>query len=225
MLATGAATLRRISSSPFDATTSAALLAALDVIRTAFERFPVSALAISFNGGKDCLIVLHLIFAFLSSRPDLSLPRVVYFCKKDDFAEMTDFMRETAQAFGFKVDELDMGFKQGLELLKSQGVKACFMGQRRTDPFAPSQHFEKTSEGWPEITRINPILDLDYSGVWAFLKTCNLKYCCLYDEGYTSLGSKSHTVPHPKLTSPNSAAQPAHLLTGDDERAGRAQYL
>lgn len=39
----------------------------------------------------------------------------------------------------------------------------------------------------------------DYGHVWHFLRTFNLPYCSLYDQGYTSLGDKSTTFPNPLL--------------------------
>lgn len=32
--------------------------------------------------------------------------------------------------------------------------------------------------------------------VWGFLRHCQLPYCCLYDEGYTSLGGVHNTLPN-----------------------------
>jgi hypothetical protein len=40
--------------------------------------------------------------------------------------------------------------------------------------------------------------------VWEFLLGCQLPYCGLYDEGYTSLGNKSNTVPNLDLLVPPS---------------------
>ena len=56
-----------------------------------------------------------------------------------------------------------------------------------------------SSPGWPEFTRILPILDWSYTDVWQFLRQNNLSYCSLYDEGYTSLGEKHNTIKNPHL--------------------------
>jgi len=213
--ATGQRTLEALDA--LDAATLAQARAALQHIDAAFARYSTRELAIAFNGGKDCLVVLHLVFAHLSAHPRHALPRIVYFRKQDDFGEMVDFMHATARTFGFAVDELDGDYKTGLQRLADAGVKAVLMGQRRTDPHAPTDVFAPTSPGWPALVRVNPILDLDYAGVWALLRGAGVKYCRLYDEGYTSLGSTASTSPHPDLK-----GLPAHALSGAmDERAGR----
>lgn len=93
------------------------------------------------------------------------------------------------------------------------------MGQRRIDPHAgalekvlawlvllpcltrrPPQHARTdVAKGWPDIVRVNPILDWSYEHVWSFLRSHNLSYCSLYDRGYTSLGSVADTRPNPSL--------------------------
>jgi FAD synthetase len=58
------------------------------------------------------------------------------------------------------------------------------MGMRRTDPHAGDlQEFTPTDPGWPQFDRIFPILDWEYSEVWAFLKDLSVSYCSLYDKG------------------------------------------
>lgn len=39
----------------------------------------------------------------------------------------------------------------------------------------------------------------EYGHVWHFLRTFNLPYCSLYEQGYTSLGKQSLTRPNPAL--------------------------
>ena len=70
----------------------------------------------------------------------------------------------------------------------------------------------------------------EYGHVWHFLRTFNLPYCSLYDDGYTSLGKKALTRPNPSLLrkNPGSADSPARkywpaymLSDWTLERAGR----
>lgn len=71
--------------------------------------------------------------------------------------------------------------------------------------------------------------------MWHFLRTFNLPYCSLYEQGYTSLGKKSQTFPNPALrrkyvdesgalaVCEGDAYWPAYMLSDWRlERAGRA---
>lgn len=72
--------------------------------------------------------------------------------------------------------------------------------------------------------RINPILHWSYHDVWSFLRECELPYCSLYDEGYTSLGSTTNTHRNEALRRPDGSFAPAYLLPDARlERAGRGK--
>lgn len=112
-------------------------------------------------------------------------------------------------------------------------IKAVIMGTRASDPDGGGlKSFQMTDEGWPEFMRVNPILNWSYNDVWYFLRRLSLPYCCLYDVGYTSLGSMENTHPNPALRYTDSKNivhyKPAYtLIVKDDrdERAGRTSYL
>jgi len=59
-----------------------------------------------------------------------------------------------------------------------------------------------TDPGWPSFERVHPVINWDYCHIWAFLKRLGVRYCELYDEGYTSLGSTYNTFPNPALLIP-----------------------
>ena len=64
-----------------------------------------------------------------------------------------------------------------------------------SDPNAKGQDkFCPSSAGWPPFMRVNPVLDWEYSDVWAFLAAARVQYCQLYDRGYTSLGAIHNTL-------------------------------
>ena len=72
--------------------------------------------------------------------------------------------------------------------------------------------------------RIFPILDWDYHSVWKLLRKFSLKYCVLYDQGFTSLGEKHNSVPNPQLKREDQedAYRPAYELEdGSMERLSR----
>lgn len=100
------------------------------------------------------------------------------------------------------------GMKRGLELYKTEHprVSAILMGTRKGDPHggqcwsllvfllchgvlinyepaAALSHRNMTDVGWPQFERVNPIINWDYASVWDFLRTLNVTYCSLYDEG------------------------------------------
>ncbi|XP_048321247.1 uncharacterized protein LOC107431971 isoform X2 [Ziziphus jujuba] len=134
-------------------------------------------------------------------------------------------------AYGLQLDIIRTDFKSGLEaLLKAKPIRAIFLGVRIGDPTAIGQEqFSPSSIGWPPFMRVNPILDWSYRDVWAFILTCKVQYCSLYDQGYTSIGSIYDTVPNSLLCISDSSSskegfRPAYLLSdGRLERAGRAK--
>ncbi|KAJ9540117.1 hypothetical protein OSB04_026623 [Centaurea solstitialis] len=220
---------------------------AIYVIQRALALYSIEEVAFSFNGGKDSTVLLHLLRAghFLHqvehghSNGDLSdhqftFPiRTIYFESTSAFPEINSFTYETAASYGVQLDILRQDFKSGLEaLLKAKPIRAIFLGVRIGDPTAVGQEqFSPSSSGWPPFMRVNPILDWSYRDVWAFLLTCKVQYCGLYDQGYTSIGSINDTVPNALLCIKDSAAdkqkfRPAYMLSdGRLERAGRARKV
>ncbi|XP_047253181.1 FAD synthase isoform X6 [Capsicum annuum] len=134
-------------------------------------------------------------------------------------------------SYNLQMDILRLDFKSGLEaLLKANPIRAIFLGVRIGDPTAVGQEqFSPSSPGWPPFMRVNPILDWSYRDVWAFLLVCKVRYCSLYDQGYTSIGSIHDTVPNALLgirddNNSKKKFRPAYLLAdGRLERAGRVK--
>ena len=231
---------------------------ALSCLDHAFRLYGPSSVICSFNGGKDAVVILHLVRAAYAAyykqqqSADISCliiqPRVIYFDHADEFPEILTFLHEQVRQFDLDMICFEQGtkFQDGLKVVvdcnrildskTNLSVKlplACVLGTRITDPnaagqqqFAPSSHF------MPPFMRVNPVLDWTYGHVWHFLRLFHLPYCCLYDQGYTSLGTTKDTVPCPALAVVGSHNQsnagslpkfwPAYMLREWDlERAGR----
>ncbi|GLT25726.1 hypothetical protein SLA2020_008360 [Shorea laevis] len=216
---------------------------AIYVIQRALALYSTEEVAFSFNGGKDSTVLLHLLRAgyFLhkgehscanGSLMDFPI-RTIYFESPSAFPEINSFTYDTATTYGLQMDIIHTDFKSGLEtLLKAKPIRAIFLGVRIGDPTAVGQEqFSPSSPGWPPFMRVNPILDWSYRDVWAFLLTCKVQYCSLYDQGYTSIGSIHDTVPNALLSISNSSGskenfKPAYLLSdGRFERAGRVKKV
>ncbi|GAB4833592.1 hypothetical protein Ancab_031836 [Ancistrocladus abbreviatus] len=217
---------------------------AVYVIQRALALYAIEEVAFSFNGGKDSTVLFHLLRAgyFLHKKDEkshdgdladqrLTFPiRTIYFESPCAFPEINSFTYDTANHYNMQLDIIRQDFKSGLEgLLKNNPIRAIFLGVRIGDPTAVGQEqFSPSSPGWPPFMRVNPILDWSYRDVWAFLLKCKVPYCCLYDKGYTSIGSIYDTVPNALLCISNPSCKdeyrPAYLLSdGRLERAGRVK--
>ncbi|KEF52999.1 uncharacterized protein A1O9_10907 [Exophiala aquamarina CBS 119918] len=115
-------------------------------------------------------------------------------------------------------------------------VHAIFVGTRRTDPHGGHlTHFDATDHNWPTFMRVHPVIDWHLEEIWCFLRSPYLKdledggplrYCAMYDEGYTSLGGVNDTVRNPRLKYHDEKGEeryrPAYEMKHDEgERLGR----
>lgn len=225
---------------------------ALNCLDNAYRLYGPRSVICSYNGGKDAVVILHLVRAAHANyyegqrKTNQSVqpcrPRVVYFEHKDEFPEVISLLEQTVGEY-----DLDMiafaegcGFSLGLKTLVYNNIfpgagqnfpMAFVLGTRSTDPNAGSQgQFAPSSSYMPPFMRVNPVLDWTYGHVWHFLRLFELPYCCLYDEGYTSLGTIHNTLPCPALAVAGSDQKesgvpkywPAYMLRDwDQERAGR----
>ena len=176
-------------------------------------------------------------------------PRVIYFQHPDEFPEVLSLLDETVEKFDVDMLAFKEGvsFGEGLKYLVERNISpgkdglsyitsgnnaspsphplAFVLGTRKNDPNAGSQGiYAPSSHYMPPFLRVNPILDWTYGHVWHFLRTFELPYCSLYDDGYTSLGTVKDTLPCPALKKDGDGEEywPAYMLRDWDlERAGR----
>jgi FAD synthetase len=214
----------------------------LSVVELALSQYKLAELSLSYNGGKDCLVLLVLILAALHplappEKGGISSIPAIYALPPYPFASIEGFVRSSAQAYHlsltrYMADPPRTTLRAVFEsyLARNPSIKAIFVGTRRTDPHgAKLTHFDRTDHGWPDFVRIHPVIDWHYAEIWALIRHLGIEYCCLYDEGYTSLGGTNDTQPNPKLKvdardQPDAGPKyrPAYkLLEDDEERLGR----
>jgi FAD synthetase len=129
-------------------------------------------ISLSYNGGKDCLVLLILFLCALASRPS-QLPsslQSVYIISPHPFAEVDSFVNECVSAYHLDLARYDLPMKASFRkyLEDKPSVKAIFVGTRRTDPHgALLTNFDPTDNGWPPFMRIHPVIDWRYAEIWA----------------------------------------------------------
>ncbi|XP_076247529.1 uncharacterized protein LOC143187300 isoform X3 [Calliopsis andreniformis] len=198
---------------------------ALNILQECYKTYKPEEIFISFNGGKDCTVVLHLAAAIAKLQNITKL--LCLYVTADPFPEVDSFVDKASQYYNFELVKKERPLKTALSsLLKERpNLKASLMGMRKGDPGSENiEPFTPTDPSWPPLIRVNPILNWTYDQVWKFLLKHNVPYCPLYDKGYTSLGTKSTTVPNPRLRDPNDSSSyfPAYTLTDETaERHGR----
>ncbi|KAL8840663.1 MAG: hypothetical protein Q9176_003776 [Flavoplaca citrina] len=219
----------------------------LAIIQRASDQYPLASLSLSYNGGKDCLVLLILYLSLLPTHPSLpsALP-AIYIPPSHPFDSVTAFTLSSAKKYHLRLDihsaddcnpqmagkgkgggAMKEAFAQYLG--RNPGVEAIFVGTRRTDPHGgmlSGEGFDMTDGGWPRFMRVHPVIEWHYVEVWAFLRHLNIPYCELYDQGYTSLGGTNDTHPNPalKVEGLNGEVRyrPAYELQEDrEERLGR----
>lgn len=211
-----------------------------DVIRETFKLYAANRIGLAFNGGKDCCVVLDLVYRLFPN--ELQQLLIVHFAHTDEFEEVTHFIESTRNRYNLQnLICISDSIKDGLKkVIADHGIEAFITGRRSTDPYPETQHFTPSSVGWPVCMRVAPILNWTYHDVWAYLRTNRVPYPILCkwrrrfaffyfftnklpdDQGYTSLGTKSTTIPNPKLKCVDGTYLCAHKLVDEsDERLSR----
>lgn len=136
------------------------------VIDDALRRYGLEHVSLSYNGGKDCLVLLILILACLPvletstnafnsdadknsedseasegpefTRSNKHILQALYIVSSKPFAEVEDFVATTSKEYHLDLDRYALAMRPALDayLNKKQNIKAIFMGTRRTDPHA-----------------------------------------------------------------------------------------
>ncbi|CAD8084755.1 unnamed protein product [Paramecium sonneborni] len=168
---------------------------AIDFLVKIFEIFRFPQIKICFNGGKDATVVLYLAKMALEKLQISTQIECIYFKEKEPFPEIIEFMELQQKALNLNILECKECVKQSLK--QQVQLQAVIMGTRRSDPHGKNLNLISiTDNNYPSLLRINPILEWNYSQIWEFIRTFNIPYCSLYDQGYMCLGEIGKTQPN-----------------------------
>jgi FAD synthetase len=197
---------------------------ARDLIKKQMQELD-NGIAIAFNGGKDCTLLLGILATLVESNVEIQ----GFYCAKNEFKEVDEFLEAVKIHYKFLKLQKYMDMKEGLRqfLKDNQKIKGILIGTRRSDPNSKGLEVVKETDGdWPRVLRIHPLLDWTYNEVWQGIYELGLQYCSLYDRAYSSLGDSS-TCKNDKLQKKSqddtqSEDLPAYLLDDEEsERRGR----
>jgi len=201
----------------------------LQVVEDCFSKYDPEKVTVCFNGGKDCIVMLHLVHAFHQKHFPGKRLKSFYVKEKKTFPEVDSFMDKTISSYNLNNKVFDGPMKPALAkmLEDDPAVEATVLGVRHGDPGSQyMDSFSPTDGDWPKVMRVNPILAWSYENIWAFIRGLSLSYPSLYDQGYTSLGNPDNTIPNPALCYQTEQGEekfkPAYMLEDASlERKGR----
>ncbi|KAH8386653.1 hypothetical protein KR093_001786, partial [Drosophila rubida] len=179
------------------------LQTAYDFFTETLQLYRVDELIFCFNGGKDCTVLLDILMRYCRTQniPSQNIP-MLYIESDDSFSEIDQFVARCVTVYNVKLIKYKDSLKQALTNMTEDMplIKAVFVGSRNTDPHCDQlQPMQKTDNDWPDIMRLNPLLEWSYHDIWNYIHIYKVPYCSLYAQGYTSIGYKSNTLPNPHL--------------------------
>lgn len=170
----------------------------LTIIEDCFKltKYRLNEVCLSFNGGKDCTVVLYLLKCFIFKHLELFRAandqlaiKTLYIRPTDEFEEVNRFIQYSSKYFNLDLIKYESDdIKQSLALFRlselGKDVKVIFMGQRASDPNRNLRKpIQETDSDWPKFVLSNPLFNWSYKQVWSFILDNNVPYCSLYNNG------------------------------------------
>lgn len=167
------------------------VITSVQVIKKCLEdvKYDLSRFCISFNGGKDCTVLLYILSMILweCAYGNFKLLTLLI-VMPDSFPELSQFVKCSEKRYNLDIVSVNgpdfiLALKEFKSLPKCNRVTHIFMGTRSTDLSTPISPFEPTDKDWPQFMRVSPLLSWSYDQIWDFLIQLDINYCPLYDQG------------------------------------------
>lgn len=121
----------------------------MKVLNETFDKYSLDKIFLSFNGGKDCTVLLHMVDSVLKKRKpnhDENVDNIddrilcLYIQPAEPFVEVENFVEQCRSQYRINVQiprDVSTSMKQALQVICDENSKlaACLMGCRRTDPY------------------------------------------------------------------------------------------
>lgn len=192
------------------------------VIKAALSKWTPNV-GIAFTGGKDSVVLIHLI-----KQEAKKVPPAMFIDHRLHFKETYDFVKKLGDKWKLNIfreaDEKALkNLKKEKKLKKKRELarilkvktiekcigkhdwKALFVGIRWDEhPARASEtYFSKRHDHY----RVHPILHFKEKDIWSYIKKYKIPYNPLYDKGYRSIGEKPFTKPVEDSKAPERAGR------------------
>lgn len=180
------------------------------LLKKTFSQFGTKKVCISWSGGKDSTVVLHLVKNMFRNK----IPCPVLFSDSTfEFEEVYEFVKNLARLWNLnliwstyingdmakrfdkspiKKSIISIAEKKSFKnLSKDYGIRIMISGARWYEPFHRIDKFFKTRGN---LRMIYPILHWAEKDVWRYTRKFNLRYVSLYDDGYKHLEEKPFSI-------------------------------
>ncbi|KAL6936552.1 hypothetical protein ACO0R3_000149 [Hanseniaspora guilliermondii] len=202
------------------------------------DNFQKHYLSISYNGGKDCQVLMIIYLASIYKKYQDQLYNnktripAVYLQTYTNFPELMQFIEDSKRLYSLDlyVTNTNVMVSTLNEYLNSRRSRhneniGILLGTRQTDAIDyKMETIQPTDKNYPKFIRIQPILSWTLKNVWSFLLFSKEPYCSLYDKGYTSLGQPSKTMPNPWLINTPTNPNRKHANLFGNERDNEEDY-
>lgn len=88
--------------------------ASMDTIRKCFADFDFEEISVAFNGGKDNIAMLHLVFGYVQEHYPKSRIQALYIEESDTFPELEEFIEESKLRYNLELTKIPGPMKNAL---------------------------------------------------------------------------------------------------------------